>query len=177
MIDFSYLMDTSVALDKKLDSKLNTVSSLLPMKLQELFQAVEKKTHSIAEDVAKHREKHVLAKDIVKSLPLKGSHPIPMSQSLSACESNIVQFFVVLDRHLPDVSTMRMARFFLFFFLLFLFTLWSDSTLQFSLIPRCISFQSGSCTLLKSSFSEMCLPKSLLAQGVILFCQILYAIY
>ncbi|KAF9383801.1 hypothetical protein CPC16_008751 [Podila verticillata] len=100
---FSYLMDTSVALDKKLDSKLNTVSSLLPMKLQELFQAVEKKTHSIVEDVANYREKHVLAKDIVKSLQLKGSHPIPMSQSLSACEGNIVQFFVVLDRHLPDM--------------------------------------------------------------------------
>jgi len=112
-------MDTSVALDKKLDSKLNTVSSLLPMKLQVLFQAVEKKTHSIAEDVANYREKHVLAKDFVKFLPVKGSHPIPMYRSLSACEGNIVQFIVVLDRHLPDVSSIRMTR----LFLLFLFTL------------------------------------------------------
>ncbi|KAF9312559.1 hypothetical protein BG003_006145 [Podila horticola] len=65
---FSYLMDTSVAQDKKLDSKLDTVGSLLPMKLQVFFQAVEKKTHNIAEDVANFRQKQVLAKDIVKPL-------------------------------------------------------------------------------------------------------------
>lgn len=103
-------MDTSVAQDKKLDSKLNTVGSLLPMKLQALFQAVEKKTHNIAEDVANFRQKQVLAKDIVKPLRVVGSDPIPMSQSLSASEGNIVQFIVLLDRRLPHVSLLGMSQ-------------------------------------------------------------------
>jgi hypothetical protein len=103
-------MDTSVAQDKKLDSKLNTVGSLLPMKLRAFFQAIEKKTHAIAEDVANFRQKQVLAKDIVKPLRVVGSDPIPMSQSLSASEGNIVQFIVLLDRHLPHVRSLRMSQ-------------------------------------------------------------------
>lgn len=110
-------MDTSVAQDKKLDSKLDTVGSLLPMKLQVFFQAVEKKTHNIAEDVANFRQKQVLAKDIVKPLRVVGYDPIPMSQSLSASEGNIVQFIVLLDRHLPHVRSLRMCQIFVSYIL------------------------------------------------------------
>ncbi|KAG0340722.1 hypothetical protein BG004_006296 [Podila humilis] len=100
---FSFIMDSSLAQDKKRNAKLDTVSALLPEKLQIVFRAVANKTRSLVEHVAMHRGELVLAKDSVGSVEVEGSEPISMPKAVSISENYIIQFLILLDRRLPQM--------------------------------------------------------------------------
>ncbi|KAF9558258.1 hypothetical protein EC968_007198 [Mortierella alpina] len=90
-IYFSVLMNSAIVHDSQPNTKLSTVATILPEKLDVLFQAVHAKAKEITPKVAAFRASRNIELDNLKEWTLEGQAPIIISESLSPGEIYIME--------------------------------------------------------------------------------------
>jgi hypothetical protein len=106
-------MNSAIVDDSQAHTKLDLIATILPAKLDALFEAVQKKIPDIASTVKIYRKKSILYNDKVKVFSLDGFDDITITKSLSDLESHIVLLICLLDARFPEVSFKRKANKFL----------------------------------------------------------------
>src|SRR5689334_2143019 len=103
-LDFSSLMNSVIVDDSQAHTKLDLIATILPAKLDALFEAVQRKIPDIYSTVKSYRKKSNLYSDKVKAFSLDGFDDITITKSLSDPESHIVLLICLLDARFPEVS-------------------------------------------------------------------------
>ncbi|KAF9980613.1 hypothetical protein BGZ75_008249 [Mortierella antarctica] len=103
-IYFSVLMNSAIVHDSQPNTKLSTVATVLPQKLDVLFEAVYDKAKEITPKVVAFRTSHDNPFDNCKKWTLEGQTPIKISESLSPSEINVVQLLCVLAAHFHEME-------------------------------------------------------------------------
>ncbi|KAF9154424.1 hypothetical protein BG015_000973 [Linnemannia schmuckeri] len=100
---FSSLMNSPIVDDSQAHTKLDIIATILPAKLDALFEAVQKKIPDIASTVKAYRKKSVHYSDKVKAWSLDGFDDITICRSFSDSETNIALLICLLDARFPDM--------------------------------------------------------------------------
>ncbi|KAG0208093.1 hypothetical protein BGX28_000849 [Mortierella sp. GBA30] len=103
-IYFSVLMNTSIFDDSQPNTKLSTIETVLPQKLDTLFAVVRVKAKEIVNTVMTFREIRNVRNDDTRQWTLEGLAPITTSESLSPNESYIVQLLCVLEAYFSQMD-------------------------------------------------------------------------
>ncbi|KAF9353209.1 hypothetical protein BGX34_011732 [Mortierella sp. NVP85] len=101
---FTCMMHSAFTQDKLAIMKLNTLASILPDKLDNLFEAVQVKAKEIAPGVAAFCKDNEMIEDGEETWVLQGYEAIKISTSLSPSENYIVQAVCILQARFPEVS-------------------------------------------------------------------------
>ncbi|KAF9960526.1 hypothetical protein BGZ72_006751 [Mortierella alpina] len=103
-IYFSVLMNSPIVHDSQPNTKLSTMATVLPQKLDLLFECVYAKAKEITPKVAAFRTTRDIQLDDTKEWTLEGQAPIRISESLSPNEIYIVQLLCVLSTHFHQMN-------------------------------------------------------------------------
>lgn len=102
-------MNSAIVDDSQPNTKLSTMATVLPEKLDLLFECVHAKAKEITPKVAAFRTTRDVKLDDCKEWTLEGQVPISISESLSEGEIYIVQLLCVLAAHFREVMTEVLA--------------------------------------------------------------------
>ncbi|KAG0073909.1 hypothetical protein BGZ90_011207, partial [Linnemannia elongata] len=101
---FSSLMNSPIVDDSQAHTKLDIIATILPAKLDALFEAVQKKIPDIASTVKAYRKKSMHYSDKAKAWSLDGFDDITTSKSFSDPETNIALLICLLDARFPEMN-------------------------------------------------------------------------
>ncbi|KAG0290379.1 hypothetical protein BGZ96_006135 [Linnemannia gamsii] len=101
---FSSLMNSVIVDDSQAHTKLDLIATIMPAKLDALFEAVQRKIPDICSTVKSYRKKSNLYSDKVKAFSLDGFDDITITKSLSDPESHITLLICLLDARFPEVK-------------------------------------------------------------------------
>ncbi|KAG9072104.1 hypothetical protein KI688_006328 [Linnemannia hyalina] len=101
---FSSLMNSPIVDDSQAHTKLDIIATILPAKLDALFEAVQKKIPDIVSTVKAHRKKFIHYSDKVQAWSLDGFDDITISKSFSDPETNIALLICLLDARFPEIG-------------------------------------------------------------------------
>ncbi|KAG0372383.1 hypothetical protein BGX24_000320 [Mortierella sp. AD032] len=101
---FSTLMNAPIAHDSQAHTKLDLIATILPAKLDALFEAVQKKIPDIAGVVRTFRKKANFNNQKLEVFTLDGFDNISISKNVSEAETNIAVLLCLLDAKLPKLG-------------------------------------------------------------------------
>ncbi|KAF9121200.1 hypothetical protein BGW39_010771 [Mortierella sp. 14UC] len=101
---FSTLMNSPLAHDSQAHTKLDLIASILPAKLDALFEAVQKKISDIAGTVKLFRKKLGFNNHKLEVYTLDGFDDISMSKNISPAETSIAVLVRLLDARFPEMG-------------------------------------------------------------------------
>ncbi|KAK3842787.1 MAG: hypothetical protein J3R72DRAFT_442425 [Linnemannia gamsii] len=101
---FSTLMNAPIAHDSQAHTKLDLIATILPAKLDALFEAVQKKIPDIAGVVRPFRKKANFNNQKLEVFTLDGFENISISKNVSEAETNIAVLLCLLDARLPKMG-------------------------------------------------------------------------
>ncbi|KAF8976957.1 transcriptional regulator swi6 [Entomortierella lignicola] len=110
IIDFSFLMNSAIVDDSQPYTKLDAIATVLPEKLNDLFEAVQAKAKEITHTVLVFRAEHDIVGDNIETWTLDDFSPITTSKSLCTAEVYVVQLLRLLQERFPDMDILN--RFF-----------------------------------------------------------------
>ncbi|KAF9929873.1 hypothetical protein FBU30_001122 [Linnemannia zychae] len=109
---FSQLMNSPIVDDSQAHTKLDLIATILPTKLNTLFDAVQKKIPEIVAAVKLARKKFNFYNDKVETWTLHGFEGIKISKCISTAETNIALLMCLLDARFPEMDII--SKFFAF---------------------------------------------------------------
>ncbi|KAF9141039.1 hypothetical protein BGX30_005557 [Mortierella sp. GBA39] len=101
---FSSLMNSPIVDDSQAHTKLDIIATILPAKLDALFEAVQKKIPDIVSTVKAYRKKSIHYSDKVQAWSLDGFDDIAICKSFSDPETNIALLICLLDARFPEMG-------------------------------------------------------------------------
>ncbi|KAF9201841.1 hypothetical protein BGZ49_007947 [Haplosporangium sp. Z 27] len=107
---FSFLMNSAIVDDSQPYTKLDAIATVLPEKLNDLFEAVQAKAKEITHTVLVFRAEHDIVEDNIETWTLDDFSPITTSKSLCTAEVYVVQLLRLLQERFPDMDILN--RFF-----------------------------------------------------------------
>lgn len=103
-------MNSPIVDDSQAHTKLDIIATILPAKLDALFEAVQKKIPDIASTVKAYRKKSIHYSDKAKAWSLDGFDDITICKSFTDPETNIALLICLLDARFPEVSFKRITK-------------------------------------------------------------------
>ncbi|KAF9092676.1 hypothetical protein BGX23_004082 [Mortierella sp. AD031] len=101
---FSTLLKSPIVHDSQAHTKLDLIATILPAKLDALFDAIQKKIPTLPDNVKKFRKKENLYNDTVQTWALDGFEDIILSKFIAPEEVNIALLVCLLDTRFPEMD-------------------------------------------------------------------------